>query len=117
MANNTNELSLKTLIQASIKVWNGMLSIGGVCGDTPYANNIDNLQENYNNCYATNNSVVCFVHDYQVYVTPMNLSKLHSLAELGFREEMFFVPFSNGDYPKECERRWKSLVMMNTASS
>lgn len=114
---NTNELSLKTLIQASIKVWSGMLSIGGICGNTPYANNVDNLQREYNNCYATNNSVICFVYDSQVYVTPMNISKLRSLVNLGFKEEMFFVPFSNGEHPKEFEREWKRLVMMNTASS
>lgn len=71
--------------------------------------NISELVPKFNGCYATNNSTVCFVSDDEVFVTPYTRITMRSLNSAGFCEKHFYVPFSNGDYPKSEQLKWNIL--------
>lgn len=70
---------------------------------------VSRLAPKFNGCFATNNSTVCFVSDNEIYVIPYTRSVLHLLCSNGFKEEYFYVPFSNGDYPKSEQFKWDAL--------
>lgn len=70
---------------------------------------ISGLAPKFNGCYAVNNSTVCFVSDNEIFVTPYTRVTIRSLQAAGFFKEYFYVPFSNGDYPKFEDAKWISL--------
>lgn len=59
--------------------------------------------------YASNNGIVCFVHEGHAYVMPYTRHGMNTLKENGFEEDYFFVPFSNWDYPVVQKGRWEKL--------
>lgn len=72
--------------------------------------NLSEIVPKFPNRYAMNNSTVAFVSDNQVYVTPCTRSVISTLESSGFRSEYFYVPFSNGDYPKFEKAQWIALI-------
>ena len=66
----------------------------------------------FNGCYAMNNSTVCFICEDRIFVTPYTRNVLRILQDAGFREEYFYVPFSNGDFPVNEEIKWAHLREM-----
>ncbi len=62
-------------------------------------------------CYAVNNSTVCLIVDYQVYVTPSTRQVIKVLNDAGFEDcgSNFYVPFSNGGVPKLEAAKWEQL--------
>lgn len=63
----------------------------------------------FNGHYATNNSTICYVVDHEVFVTPYTRNAMATLRSHGLREGSFYVPFSNGDYPKYAAEKWHHL--------
>ena len=66
----------------------------------------------FNGRFAMNNSTLAFVQDNKLYVTPFTRNALETLRANLFREDFFYVPFSNGDYPKYERDRWNNLREM-----
>lgn len=106
---NTNNISMETLKkEGSVRIQPGMVAVfPQFRQEEPL--NLTELAPKFNGCYATNNSTVCFVSDNEIFVTPCTHSVLLSLLSAGFREESFYVPFSNGDYPKSEKFKWLYL--------
>lgn len=104
MANYT----IEKLINDSIRVYDGMTVFYPQSAKAEAINNMSELAPKFNGCYATNNSTVCFVSD-NVFVTPYTREVLRTLRNEGFSKENFYVPFSNGDYPRDEQHKWEVL--------
>ena len=107
MANN-NIIAMDSLKEGAVRVYSGMIAVFPQFAQEN-ALNISELAPKFNGCYATNNSTVCFVSDNEVFVTPYTRIIMRSLRSAGFCEGYFYVPFSNGDYPKTEQFKWNSL--------
>ena len=60
--------------------------------------------------YCMNNSTLAYLtEDGRFFVTPYTRKAIRTLDEEGFKEEYFYVPFSNGDYPKAESAKWFEL--------
>lgn len=106
MANNI--IGMDSLKEGALKVYSGMLIVfPHLSQEEPL--NISELASKFNGCYAMNNSTICFVSDNEVFVTPYTRITMRSLHSAGFREKFFYVPFSNGDYPKAELFKWNAL--------
>ena len=100
-------MEMEALKDDSIKVYYGM---NVVSMHLPLDEVLElSLAPKFNNSYAINNSTICYVVDGEIYVTPFTRSILSTLARAGFRQEYFYVPFSNGDYPRDERNRWYQL--------
>ena len=107
MANN-NIIAMDSLKEGAVRVYSGMIAVFPQFAQEE-ALNISELAPKFNGCYATNNSTVCFVSDNEVFVTPYTRITMRSLRSAGFCEKYFYVPFSNGDYPKAEQFKWNAL--------
>ncbi len=103
-----NTITMETLKNDSVRVYNGMIDVFPQFSQEE-ALDISELAPKFNGCYATNNSTVCFVSDNEVFVTPCTRITMRSLHNAGFCEKYFYVPFSNGDYPKSEQFKWNAL--------
>lgn len=104
--------TIQELINDSIRFYPGMLSVW------PKFNVEEKFNfdvATFNGSYASNNGTLAFVIDNTLYVTPITRRAL--LALDGFTKKQFYVPFSNGDYPKEELCRWKKLRAMQDEQS
>lgn len=108
MANDTIIKMDSLKKECSVRVYSGMITVFPQFSQERTFNFSD-LAPKFNGCYATNNSTVCFVSDNEVFVTPYTRSVIASLRSADFREDCFYVPFSNGDYPKSEQVKWNSL--------
>lgn len=107
MANDT--MAMDFLKENSIKVHTGMTSVFPQFIDVEIGLNVSELTPKFEDCYAINNSTVSFVSGHEVYVTPYTTFAITTLCNAGFRERSFYVPFSNGEYPKEEMEKWNLL--------
>ena len=99
--------TIEQLINDSIRVYPGMVAVWPQFGKEESINfNV----ATFNGSYASNNGTLAFVVDDTLYVTPSTRRAYSALA--GFSEKYFYVPFSNGDYPKNEQYRWKQLRTM-----
>lgn len=64
----------------------------------------------FNGRYATNNSTIAYVVDNVVFVTPYTRQAMETILEAGLVRDYFYVPFSNGDYPKYAKAKWDRLL-------
>ena len=107
MANN-KIVTMDSLKEESVRVYPGMIVVY-----PPFSReetlNISELAPKFNGCYATNNSTVCFVSDNEIFVTPTSPLTMRSLRSAHFCKRSFYVPFSNGDYPKAEQFKWNAL--------
>lgn len=103
MANN-NIFALGSLV----RVYNGMIAVFPNSAKEK-ALYVSDLASKFNDCYAMNNSTVCFVSGNEVFVIPYTRSTMSSLDYAGFHRDYFYVPFSNGDYPKANQTKWNNL--------
>lgn len=103
----TNNYTLKDLIKDSVRVDSGMVAVW------PHRNceEVINFDvATFNGSYASNNGTLAFVTDNSLYVTPSTRRAYSALSD--FSEKYFYVPFSNGDYPKSQQLRWTQLRAM-----
>ena len=106
MANNI--IAMDSLKEGAVRVYSGMIAVFPQFAQEK-ALDISELVPKFNGCYATNNSTVCFVSDNEVFVTPYTRVTMSSLRFEGFCKKDFYVPFSNWDYPKDEQFKWKYL--------
>ena len=108
MANEMN-IAMETLKKdGSVRVYPGMVAVFPQFHQEE-ALNLSELAPKFNGRFATNNSTVCFVTDGEIYATPYTRSALSTLNAAGFIRDCFYVPFSNGDYPKSEQYKWTAL--------
>ena len=69
----------------------------------------DDIRSKFNGCFAVNNSTLCYIIDNEVFVAPYTEELMNDIEAAGMTEKYFYVPFSNGDYPKYEAERWKHL--------
>lgn len=104
MANN---YTIKELVNKdSIRIYDGMAVIW------PQSKKEETINfdvATFNGSYALNNGTLAFVIDNTLYVTPYTSLAISTLKYAGMRESNFHVPFSNGDYPKKEEGKWRVL--------
>lgn len=106
MANNM--IAMDFLKEEAVRIYTGMIVVSQRSSKEETLN-ISELASKFNGCYATNNSTVCFVSDDEVFVIPYTRITMHFLRSAGFHEKHFYVPFSNGDYPKQEQSKWNYL--------
>jgi hypothetical protein len=100
---------LKELKDKSIKVNGTIMVCWPQYGDKQSVTDMRSVAMQFDGCYAVNNSVICFVNNHEVFVTPYTREAIAIMEESGLIERHFHVPFSNWDYPKLEERRWHQL--------
>lgn len=101
-------IGMEELKKEAVRVYSGMIAVFPQLSKEEVLDL--KLAPKFNGCYATNNSTVVFVTaEGEVFVTPCTRITIESLRYEGFRKNYFFVPFSNGDYPKEDREKWSAL--------
>lgn len=100
--------TIEKLINDSIRVTPGMIAVYPQWGKEEELKVVE-LVPKFNGRFASNNSTVSFVHDGIFYVTPYTRKAVKTLRENGLSSDYFYVPFSNGDYPKTEKYRWEQL--------
>ncbi len=101
--------ALKELIGHSLAVYNGMIFCSSRWEGEDRITSVSEIASKFNGFFATNNSTIAFVFDQKFYVTPYTDKAITTLEEACYRRESFYVPFSNGDYPKLEQKRWEQL--------
>lgn len=79
--------------------------------ELPYQLNLTHLAEHREGEYSLNNSTLCWVMDGEIYAAPCTRSLVQLLDQAGFRNESFYVPFSNGEHPYNRKTEWESLLL------
>lgn len=102
MANYT----IENLINDSVRVHNGMIIVYPQYNNAEDRINFEAATFN-GNCYASNNGTLAYVIEGVLYVTPATKRAYKALKN--FSSKNFYVPFSNGDYPKQEKQRWEQL--------
>ena len=103
-----NTITMETLKKDSVRIYPGMVAV------FPQFNQEETLKlmelaPKFNGRYATNNSTVCYVDNGEIFATPYTRSAMSTLCNAGFSRSEFYVPFSNGDYPKSEQYQWNAL--------
>lgn len=101
--------TLGDLIHDSFRVTHGMIAVFPQTGHEVTLS-VDFFIAKFNGHYSANNSTtIGFICQNRYYVTPYTARAIATLAENGFIEASFYVPFSASDYPKREAKRWKFL--------
>ena len=108
MANMMNTALENLKKDGAVRAYPGMIAVWPQFNQENALNVMD-LAPKFNGRFATNNSTACFVHENEIYVTPYTRDVIATLRSSGFTDDYFYVPFSNGDYPKQEETKWRLL--------
>lgn len=100
--------SIEDLMKDSVKVYDGMVAVWPQYG-TEEKVNFDCATFNGEKVYSSNNGTLAFIIDGTLYVTPSTRNAFRVLDEENFVEKYFYVPFSNGDFPKREWYIWQEL--------
>ncbi|MBR3319188.1 hypothetical protein IKG06_01625 [Candidatus Saccharibacteria bacterium] len=79
-------------------------------GDKEETIDMTDIGSKFNGAYSVNNSTICFVVDYEVFVTPYTREAMATITNAGLTKGYFHVPFSNGEYPKDEKTEWHRLL-------
>lgn len=113
-------MSMKTLISKSIVVCDGTVACFPQLGKEEPLHVSDIIAE-HNKCFAINNSIIAYIRNGQMHVTPYTEAAINALKNAKYRQRNFHVPFSNWDYPKDDKETWDTLCAnareINTASA
>lgn len=107
MANNT--IAMDFLKENSIRVYSGMVEIFPQFSHVEITMNVSDLTRKFDGCYAIKKATVCFVSGNEVYATPYTLLAINTLCTAGFQQKSFYVPFGDGEYPKDEKEKWSIL--------
>lgn len=105
---NTN-ITLEQLKKEAVRVHSGMIA---VFPQFSREETLDTSQitSKFNGAFSTNNSTTCFVDRDGAFVIPCTRKVRNALLSAGFKEDSFYVPFSNWDYPAAEQEKWNSLL-------
>lgn len=101
--------SIKELIKDSISVYDGMTTVWPQYGKEELLHFECATFNGTENICCSNNGTLAFRYVGNLYVTPSTRKAWRILEDEGFVEKSFYVPFSNGDYPKSEQYIWEAL--------
>lgn len=94
----------------AIRAYDGMIVVWPQMQEEPMKNVQETITKfNGRHVYEVNNSTVSFILETNMYVAPYTRKLMKALEEDGYTEKSFYVPFSNGDYPKHEKQTWTFL--------
>ncbi len=64
----------------------------------------------FNGHFSTNNSTIAYIIDNEFFVTPCTKEAIATIKAAGLTYKCFYVPFSNGDYPRDQKAKWEQLL-------
>ena len=99
--------SIEGLIKDSVEVYDGMVLVSQYGEEGKI--NFDCTTFNEEKVYSSNNGTIAIIVDGTLYVTPSTRKAVRILDEENFVEKYFYVPFSNGDFPKREQYTWQEL--------
>lgn len=102
-------MKFKELVEHSVAVYDGMVVYYPHWGKEDRITSVSEIVSKFNGRFAVNNSTIAFVFDQSLYATPYTTEAITTLEESCYRREYFYAPFSNGDYPKLEQEKWKQL--------
>ena len=70
---------------------------------------MSDIGSKFNGAYCVNNSTIGYIVCNEVFVAPYTKKAIEVLKNAGLTEGAFYVPFSNGDFPKQEQAKWSSL--------
>lgn len=101
-------MSMKALVSNSILVCDGTVACFPQLGKEEELQ-VSEITAEHNKCYAVNNSIIAFVRNNQLHVTPYTDAAIRTLKNAKYHQETFYVPFSNWDYPRDNKETWDAL--------
>jgi hypothetical protein len=107
---------MKNLKKNSIRVSSTTVACWPQYGDKEETVDMSDIGSKFNGTYCTNNSTICFVIDHEIFVTPYTREAMATIMNAGLVKKDFYVPFSNGDYPKSEKSEWLRLRNLATES-
>ena len=102
-------MELKKMVRDSVRVSGVVAACSSRHGGRESVIDMTDVVRMFDGSYAINNSTVCFVFNGEAYATPYTRAGVAALVEAGLSEERFYVPFSNGSYPKQDRVKWERL--------
>lgn len=102
-------MTMKNLIASSIVVCDGTVTCFPQFGNKEEALHVSEITAEHNKCFAVNNSVIAFVRDHQMHVTPFTKEAVNTLKNAKYHQGDFHVPFSNWDHPRDNKEIWDDL--------
>ena len=100
---------MKNLKENSICIYHTISVIWPQMGDQEETLDMSDVRSKFNGAFCTNNSTICYVTDDGVFVTPYTRKAMSAILCAGLVHKHFYVPFSNGDYPKFEKAKWLHL--------
>lgn len=107
MANNYKTLG-EEVLEKALCVCDGMDAVFDDHTIVPLTGIRENCVK-FDGCYSFNNSTIAFFYKHNLYVAPYTRALDSALSYANFKQESFYVPFSNWDYPKAYQFRWFML--------
>lgn len=105
----TNEIMLLDFIKKeAVRIYPGITVVNTRTKTEEMLDMSDQIPR-LNGYFSVNNSTVCFVTNNEMFVIPYTNRVIESLKATGLKKSDFYVPFSNCDYPKEEQEKWKAL--------
>lgn len=100
---------MENLKQNSIRIPGKIVVCWPQYGDKEETLDMTETGSKFNGAYYTNNSTICFIVNHEIFVTPYTREAMSTIRGAGLIEKGFYVPFSNGDYPKYEKAKWERL--------
>ena len=100
---------MKELMETSVKLSGRTVVCWPQHDDQEETLDMTDIGSKFNGAYCTNNSTICFVIDHEVFAAPYTREAIDAISRAGLVERYFYVPFSNGDYPKYEKAKWLHL--------
>lgn len=102
-------MTMNELKEMAVRVYNGMTVVWPQMPQSEENLSLHFIEPKFNGHYSANNSTVCFVERGEMFVIPYTREVMTVLENANFHEAYFYVPFSNGDYPKSESYKWFAL--------
>ena len=102
-------MSFEKLIMDALSINGGIEVWSGFGSETVYLD-VSYITKKFDRCYAVNHAVVAFCYRQTMFVIPYTRAVIDTITKKNFRKNDFFVPFSNGEFPKYKNGQWSELL-------
>ena len=109
MANKT--INMDSLKEIAVHIHTGMVSVFPNEA-TESRLDLSEIKKEFNGCYSLQSPTISFIHNSEMYAIPYTDRVVRSLEVAGLKRANFYVPFSQGDYPKNETSKWVYLKEM-----
>lgn len=104
-------INIGSLKASAVHIYTGMISVFPHEGREARLE-LSEVKEKFNGYYSLQTPTVSFVHNGEMYAIPYTERVIRSLKAAGLKKAKFYVPFSDGDYPKGQAEKWVYLKEM-----